>query len=113
MTMQVVRTGKGVECLLLEGSHSAQRSRVRFGSLDYIQESLPASQSAALDALGGGLRDTSVVSVLVKSPAEEQRSSSSETSLLMRYMPCSSHVQWKAGLCILEPEKQVRPGEDA
>ena len=86
MTMQVLWTGKGVECMLLEGSHSAQRSRVRFGSLDYIQQSLPASQSAALDALGGGLRDTSVVSVLVKTPAEEQHSSPSESSLLMRYM---------------------------
>ena len=78
--------------MLLDGRHSAQRSRVRFGSLDYIQESLPASQSAALEALGGGLRDTSVVSVLVKAPAEEQHSSPSESSPLMRYMLCSSDV---------------------
>ena len=79
--------------MLLEGSHSAQRSRVRFGSLDYIQESLPSFQSATLQALGGGLRDTSVVSVLVKSPAEAQHSSPPEGSLLMRYMLYSSHLQ--------------------
>ena len=86
--------------MLLEGSHSAQRSRVRFGSLDYIQESLPSSRSATLEALGGGLRDTSVVSVLVKSPAVEQHSRPPENSLLMRYTLCSSHVQWKAELSL-------------
>ena len=67
----------------MEGSKS-QLSSVRFGSLDYIQETLPSSQAARLKSLVGGLKDSSVVSVLVKSPAEDLPSSSAENSILLR-----------------------------
>ena len=67
----------------MEGSNS-QLSSVRFGSLDYIQETLPSSQAAKLKVLVGGLKDSSVVSVLVKSPAEDLPSSLAEDSILLR-----------------------------
>ena len=73
--------GKGVECTVAEGSQS---STVRFGSLDYIQETLASSQAPMLESLISGLRDSSVVSVLVKSPTEEQHSSSPGSSILLR-----------------------------
>lgn len=73
--------GKGVECTVAEGSHS---SSVKFGSLDYIQETLPSSQASMLKSLTSGLRDSSVVSVLVKSPIEEQHSSLPDSSFVLR-----------------------------
>ena len=77
----VVVAGKGVECTVSDGSHS---SSVRFGSLDYIHETLPSSQAPRLHSLVSGLRESSVVSVLVKSPTEEQHSSSPDSSTLLR-----------------------------
>ena len=73
--------GKGVECTLTE---AGQRSSVRFGSLDFIQESLPSSQAPRIQSMAGGLGSSSVVSVLVKSPAQEQRSSPPDSSMLLR-----------------------------
>lgn len=57
---------------------------MRFGSLDYIQESLPASQAGKLNSLMDGLGESSVVSVLVKSPAEDLLSSLPENSVIIR-----------------------------
>lgn len=73
--------GKGVECTVADGNQSTS---VRFGSLDYIQETLPSSQASRLKSMVSGLRDSSVVSVLVKSPADEQHSSSPDSSILLR-----------------------------
>ena len=76
----------------MEGSNS-QLSSVRFGSLDYIQETLPSSQAAKLKSLVGGLKDSSVVSVLVKAPAEDLSSSLAENSILLRCLrACQFHT---------------------
>jgi hypothetical protein len=69
--------------VLAEGSQGT-RSCVHFGSLDYIRETLHSSQSAMLDSLVSGLRESSVVSVLVKSPAEAVPGGLSDSSVLLR-----------------------------
>ncbi len=81
-------------------SDSGQSSSVRFGSLDYIQDTLPSSQATRLKSMVGGLRDSSVVSVLVKSPTEEARHSSSpDSSILLRC--CTSCIENKQNGCSL------------
>ena len=75
--------GKGLECALAEDSQGT-RSSVLFGSLDYIRETLHSSQSTILDSLTSGLQESSVVSVLVKSPAEAVPGGLPDSSVLLR-----------------------------
>ena len=81
-----------MECALAEGSQGA-RSSVRFGSLDYIRETLHSSQSTVLDSLVSGLQGSSLVSVLVKSPAEAVPGGLPDSSVLLR---CSLQPPWQA-----------------
>ena len=62
-----LRAGAGVQGTTVR--HHQKRA-VRFGSVEYAAEALPAAQAAAVSESAAGLMHDSVVSLLVDTPAE-------------------------------------------